>query len=282
MLFLMGTDGAVGGSISPVAARNMLLDKARQQADRVFNLVKHLSPLERRAALRTALDAFRPDSANRVETTAAALVRKGMSVQSALREGLAREMAATTMTFLTEKGPAGMLQGLADSWLDLRERVRRGDGLSGLWSGLKKVGKGVVSAGGAVLKVAGKVAKGVYNIACSKVGKFAGPLVANAAGMKGAGKNLAKAQQAACGKKARKAAPAPTPQAPRRLTTRGPAAPKEKSKLGLYLGLGGAALVLAILASRSPTPAAAPMPMVITTGGGMMPAPAQAASPARA
>lgn len=260
MWFLMGTDGAAPRRLNPVQARNLMLNKARQQADVVFKTVKDLNPAERRAVLRTALDAFRPDAAARVERTAVEIAKRGMSPSAALREALAREMAALTLSMLSEGSHKTMLQGLADAWLDLRDRVQRGEGLSGLWSGLKKIGRKALKAGGAVLKVAAKVAKGVYNVACSKVGKFAGPVVASAAGSPATGAGVAAAQNAACKKKKKKK------DEPRAMPMREPRAapiPQQKSKLPLYLALGGGALVLAILASRNSSPA--PAPMVIRT-----------------
>ena len=261
MWFLMGTDGAAPTRLNPVQARNLMLNKARQQADIVFKTVKDLNPAERRAVLRTALDAFRPDAAARVERTAVEIAKRGMSPSAALREALAREMAALTLSMLSEGSHKTMLQGLADAWLDLRERVHRGEGLSGLWSGLKKIGRKALKAGGAVLKVAAKVAKGVYNVACSKVGKFAGPVVASAAGSPATGAGVAAAQNAACKKK--KKHKTESRAMPMQEARPAPAIPQEKSKLPLYLALGGGALVLAILASRNSSPA--PAPMVIRT-----------------
>lgn len=272
MLFLGGVDGAVARGPSPVVARNLLLRKARQQALQVFALVKDLKPAERRGALRIALNAFRPGSAERVEQTAAALAKRGMLPQPALLEGLSREMAATTLTMLTEKGSTGMLQGLADAWLDLRDRVQRDPGIGGLWSGLKKVGRKALKAGGAVLKVAAKVAKGLYNVACSKVGKFAAPAVASAAGSPATGAGVALAQQKACGKKKKKKAkdePLPAPM-PSRMAAPAPA----KNNTLLYVGIGGAALLVALLAMRSPTPQQ--QPVFVRTPAALPPASATA------
>lgn len=258
MWFLMGVDGPA--EISPVRARNLLLGQARKNAIDIYNSVKDLPPAKRRDALRVALDAFRPGAADRVERTAKALIPQMGSAVRAFHEAIARELAAMTMTMLTKGTHETVLQGLADAWLDLRDRMTRGDGLSGVWDSIKSAGK-------ATLKVAGKVAKGVYGLACSKVGKLAGPIVGGAAGGKKVGAGIATVQSAACGggKKRKSApppmvrsAPAPRPPPPAKTVI----APR-KNNLPLYLALGGAAVVLAILATRSsPAPSA---PMVITT-----------------
>lgn len=70
---------------------------------RIWEAMRRVAPAQRRRVLRTTLNAFRPGAADRVEKMVAILNARGTHLPTAMREALARELAATTMSLLTPR-----------------------------------------------------------------------------------------------------------------------------------------------------------------------------------
>lgn len=198
MLFLMGIDALTSPGAS--AAKGALIHLALPGVDDILDQLHDAPPADRQKILAIALDSFRPGALKRVNGMAQRFAEEGITSREALRQAIARELVATTLTMLEEEGekhdPRGALQGM-----HLRLDDIEGEALQGFFGSLKKAAGSVYNAGAGAVKTAANVVSSaagvVKSVGCGRIAKVATGAVAEVAG-KGKGAAVSRGHDGFC------------------------------------------------------------------------------------